>query len=70
MSPALCIVCEDCINLALVFPTLGDIPNRIGVMLPIEAGLVDEFEERSPILVFLTVAGSKPPWCNCEDPQV
>ena len=47
------VVVEDRVEAAAVFPALEDVPGGVGGALPVEVGLVDEFEEGDPVLGLL-----------------
>ena len=64
------VVLKNGVEGTLVFPALEDVTDRIGGSLPVERGLLDEFEKREAVLGLLFSSGGEPSGCNCELPEM
>jgi len=60
------VVLQERVNRALVFPTLEDVPDRVGNSLPVVIGLVNDFEKGQSILCLFASARSETPWRDGE----
>ena len=63
-------VVENCVSRPLVLPTLEDVPNRIGRLLPVEISRLYYLEERESVLGLFSTSSSEAPWCDRERPEV